>query len=121
METYEPSSHGLSNTMKGQGSMPLVQLGMDLGGTIHHSLVISKHLAHLNNGNPEVSESMPKVNDLLNTSPGSNKLRSIGGRFHSCLLLGVPINWGTIDKVQYPSDGSPSEDVVVQVGIHIMG
>ena len=63
--------------------MSLVQLGMDLGGTVHHSLVVSKHLAHLGDWYTEVSKGVAKVDDLLDTGSCSNKFGSIGGCFNS--------------------------------------
>jgi hypothetical protein len=56
----------------------LVELGMDLGGTVNHGFVVSKHLAHLDNRDPKVLKGVAKFNDWFNTCPGSNKFGSIG-------------------------------------------
>jgi hypothetical protein len=93
---------------------------MDLCGTVYHGYVVSKHLAHFDNGNPKVSKSVAEINDL-NACPGSNKLRPIGSRLDSSLLFGVPINRCSIEKVKYPSDCSSCQDIMVQVSINIMG
>jgi hypothetical protein len=82
----------------------LYGLGMDLCGTVYHGFVVSKHLAHFDIGHFKVSKSVAEIDDLLNACPGSNKLRPIGSRFDSGLLLGVPINRCSIEKVKDPSD-----------------
>jgi len=58
---------------------------------------------------------------LIHTNTSSNELGSIGGCFDCCLLLGVPVNWGLVGKVQDASHRSPGDHIMVQVCIHIMG
>jgi hypothetical protein len=93
---------------------------VDLCGTVYHGFVVPEPLTHLDNWNPKVSKSVAEI-DLLNACPGSNKLRPIGSRFDSSLLLGVPINRCSIEKVEDSSDRSFCQDVMVQVSINIMG
>jgi hypothetical protein len=47
-----------------------------------------KHLTHFDNRNPKVLKSVAEIDDLLKACPGSNKLRPIGSRLDSSLLLG---------------------------------
>jgi len=61
-----------------------------------------------------------EINGLINTNVGCNEFRPIGCSLHSCLFLGVPINWSLIDKVEDASDRSSSDKVMVQVCIHIV-
>jgi len=60
------------------------------------------------------------VNRLIKTDVGSYKLCSIGGCLHSCLLLGVPINGSLVSKVQDASNRPSSDEIMVQVCIHIV-
>jgi hypothetical protein len=59
IESNESSCHSFPNTMKGQSCMLFVELGMDPCGTVNNSLVVSKHLALLNNGYTEVVKGLP--------------------------------------------------------------
>jgi len=61
-----------------------------------------------------------EINGLIHTDAGSNELRSIGGCFHSHLLLGIPINGSLVGKVQDTSDRPSGDEIVVQVCIHIV-
>ena len=62
-----------------------------------------------------------EINGLIHTDAGSNELRSIGGCFHSHLLLGIPINGSLVGKVQDASNRPSSDKIKVQVCIHIVG
>ena len=100
--------------------MALMELGMDLHGTVDNRLIITKHVALVPYGNSKVPESVAQVDDLLNTGTGSHKLRTIGSSFHCGLLLGVPVKGGLVEQVEDPCDRSPSDDIMHEVGINIM-
>jgi len=93
MKGHHTRCNCLTDTVKGQNSVPFVEPGMWDGGTIYHSLVVTKHVAFVANGDSKVTKGAMKVNNLLNAGPGSHKLRTICGSFNCCLLLGIPINW----------------------------
>ena len=97
MPTYQkkqPHKHG-----ERKGSVSLVQLGMWDRRTVDNRLVVSKHMASPHKRNTEIAQGSMKINDLLNTSPGCNKLRTIGSNLISGLLLGEPINRCAIHHV----------------------
>ncbi len=52
--------------MEGQYSVTFVELRVWGGGTIYHSLVISKHRTLVADGDTKIPEGALKVNDLLN-------------------------------------------------------
>jgi len=97
-----------------------VELGMWDGGTINNRFVVPKHVSFLADWNSQITQGILEINGLINTNTGCNELRPIGCSFHSCLLLGVPIYWGLVDKVQDASDRPPSYKIMVQVCIHIV-
>ena len=67
------SGNCFTDTMEGQCSMTLVELGVWGGGAVDHRVAITKHVALVSNGNPKVTKCGPYINDLLGTRPYSNK------------------------------------------------
>jgi len=86
--------------MEGQYSVSFVELRVWGGGTIYHSLVVTKHRNLVADGDTKIPEGALKVNDLLNACMGSHKLRAICGSLKSCLFLGVQINWGLVEQMK---------------------
>ena len=79
--------------------MSLVQPSIGKFGTIDHTLIVTKDIANVMNGNAQISEGIPQINQLFNTTSASAKLSPIGCCLSCLLLLGVPHNGGLISKV----------------------
>ncbi len=72
---------------------------------VHTSvMMLPSFRAFLMKGDTKVSEGCAEVDDLLNTSPSSNKLQTISSSFDRSLLLGIPVNGGLIQQVQDTCD-----------------
>jgi hypothetical protein len=81
-----------------------VELCMQDSRAVHTCLVVTKNIALVLDRNTKVMQSSMEINNLINTSARSNKLRTIGGSLDRSLLLRVPINrflpsgFGTSDR-----------------------
>jgi len=120
VEANDGSSNSLSNTMKGQGLVTLVQLGMWNGGAIHNRLVISKHEGCLVDRYTEISKGSAILGGAFDTRACCDKLGTICRSFDSSLLLAVPIHRGSIEQIEYASDGTSSHIVVIEIGVDVV-
>ena len=120
MENDELGCDSFPNTMKGESCVSLVEFGVRDRRRIDDRLVVTKHVARGADWDSEIAKRITEVNDLLNTCSSCNEFRPIGCSLNRGLLLRVSINGCAIDEMQYGSNGSASEHVVIQVGINIM-
>lgn len=116
VEFEDTCSDGFTDAMVGKDVVALGQLGVGQGGTGNDRLIVPKHVA-VQDRDTKVPEGHPEVNDLIRTNPGSHKLRAIGCCLDSGLMLRVPVNWGSIDKVKETSHSSSCLKIMEQVGI----
>jgi hypothetical protein len=56
IEGNDLGSDGFTHAVKGQSHMTFVKLGVGSSRTFHDSLVVSKHVARVTDGNAEVPE-----------------------------------------------------------------
>jgi len=99
IKSNDGSCNGFTHTVKRQSIVTLVELGMWNGRTIHNQLVISKHVGFLADRNIQISQSIPEIDGLIYANVSIDELRSLGGSFDCCLLLGVPVNGSLVGKV----------------------
>ena len=89
IETNESGSNSFTYTMKGKSIVALVELGMQDHRTINNSHVVAKHVTDITDWDTKVMEGSVKINNLIDTRAGSNKLRTISGSLNRGLLLGI--------------------------------
>jgi hypothetical protein len=88
----ELGSNGLSNTMKGQCIVALMQLHMRDSQAVHDCFVVTKNVAlAVSERNAKVMQGGMEVDNLINVSAGHNKFRTISSCLNHSLFLGVPI------------------------------
>ena len=91
----------------------LMELGMWNCRTVHNRFVIAKHICFLADRDTQILQSVPEINQLIHANASSNELRSVGGGFDSCLLLGVPVNGGLVGEVANASHRLSSDHIMV--------
>ena len=57
---------------------------------------------------------------MINSNPCCHKFQSIGSSFHCCLSFGIPVYGCPSDNVENGCDRPASDQVMMQIGIHIM-
>ena len=62
-----------------------------------------------------------KINHLVHTGTCRNEFRTIGCGLDGSLFLGVPANGHLVKKVKNASDRMASDNVMVDIGIKVMG
>jgi hypothetical protein len=87
MHLDELGGNGLTNTMKRQCIMALVQLCMRDSRTVYNRLVVAKDVALVTKRDAEVTQGGTEVNNLIDTSASRNKLRTIGSGLNRSLFL----------------------------------
>ena len=110
-----------SDSMKGQHSVALVELCVDMHGAIYHRAVVAKHVGLLSDRDTKIAESEVKLDDLLDTRPRCNKLRTICCSLHGRLFLGEPVDRGLVEEMKDASDGSPRKQAMHEISIDIVG
>jgi len=120
VEPDDGTSYGLTNAVKRQSIVALVELGVWNRRAVHNRLVVSKHVRFLVNRDTQILQSVSEINGLIHANTSSDELGSVGGSFNSCLLLGVPVDGGIVGKVENASHRPSGDHVMVQVCIHVM-
>ena len=120
-EVDEPTGNCFSDKMEGQHVVLLVQLGMNLCWGIDNSLIVTKDITLVMNGNAKVTKTGSDVNDLLNASSHCQHFTAVSGNLNRGLLLGEPIQRGCVEEVKDASDRVSSHQVMHKVCIDTMG
>ena len=115
IKSNDGSCNSFTDAVKQQSIVALVELGMWHCRTVHNQLVVSKHVCFLADRDTQILHGIPEINGLINTDASSDKLRSVGGSFDCCLLLGVPVDGGLVGKVKDAGYRPSSDHVMVQV------
>jgi len=113
VESDDGTCYGLTNVVKRQSIVVLVELGVWDCQAVYNRLVVSKHIRFLANRDTQISQGVPEINGLINANTSSDKLGPICGSFDGCLLLGVPVDGGLVGKVKNASYRSPRNHVMV--------
>ena len=101
-EDDDLGSNGFADTVKREGRVPLVELGMWNHRAINHTLVVSEHEALIPDGNAKVAQRSAQIKNLFHTGSSSDKLRAIGGGLYRGLFLGVPVNGVLLTRCKIP-------------------
>jgi len=99
VEPDDGSCNGFTTSVKRQSIVAFEELGVWNHRTIHHQLVVSKHVHFLVDWDTQILQGVPEINRLIHADASSNELRSIGGSFDCSPLLGVPVNGSLVGKV----------------------
>jgi hypothetical protein len=121
MHRHEPSSNRLADPVKRKGVVSFVEFRMRHSRTIHDGAVVAKNKTAVTNWNTKITQSRTEVKDLIDASAGSDEFGTVGGSFDGCLFARIPIDRCLVKKVKNTSNGTAGQQVVIKIGIVVMG
>lgn len=106
LEDQHVASDCFPHSMKGKSAVALLQAGVWDGTAFNDRLVIAKQVGLALDRDSKVPQRNSEVGDLIHGSFGRHEFRTVSSCFHSTLLLGVPIDDGSIHEMEDSRDGT---------------